>query len=119
VPLGRGTMGLQPTHANGTDVAAGLLGAHRVCVWKVLNPDEARSRHSHRFARTAGHFSFHGVAVGFAHKVEGAQHEPSKVAQDAGATTSTAESRSPPVSGRSPSAGALGVRPPRNRTGRK
>src|SRR5215472_14446267 len=73
VPLGIRAKGLQPPHPAGKHFAAGLLGAHRVCLRKVLDPAKGTVRRAESHGRIAYDLSGHGGALGGPHNVEKAQ----------------------------------------------
>src|SRR6516225_5175445 len=73
VPLGIRAKGLQPHHPARKHFAAGLLGAHRVCLWKVLDPAKGTVRRAESHSRIAYHLSSHGCALGGPHNVEKAK----------------------------------------------
>ena len=43
VPLGRGAVGIQPADSDGANFAAGLLGAHRVCLRATFDSEKGRA----------------------------------------------------------------------------
>jgi len=70
VPPGIRAIGIQSCGAVGTDLIAGVLGAHRICVWKIVDFAEREVRVGGGDGRTSGYFRRHARIVSGAHAVE-------------------------------------------------
>jgi hypothetical protein len=73
VPVGMGAEGIQSDHSARADVAAGVLGAHRVCVWTVFDFAERAVQYFGSDSRIAGDFSSDGCAFASADAMEEAE----------------------------------------------
>src|SRR5262249_56746828 len=71
VSLGHGPVGLQPARADGTDLTAGLLGAHRIRLRKVLDSAQALDEHPSSDAWPIGDFSQHAASFHRQNPTEG------------------------------------------------
>ncbi len=70
VPLEIGATGIQSCGAVGTDLIAGVLGAYRICVWKIVDFAEREVRVGGDDGRTGGYFRRHARVVSSADAVE-------------------------------------------------
>jgi hypothetical protein len=59
-----GASGIQPSGSVGKDVVAGVLGAHRICVWEIVNFAERKMWDRGRNGGAAGNFPGDAGAVG-------------------------------------------------------
>jgi len=62
VPVGMGAKGIQPAHSTGEYIAAGVLGAHRICVRAFFDFAERAVQHFESDGGIAGDFSGHAGA---------------------------------------------------------
>src|SRR5262249_30973866 len=63
VPLGTGSVGIQPADPVRASILIGLLGPHRIRLWTIFHPDQACTNHRRSDARPGDHLLFH-VGVG-------------------------------------------------------
>jgi len=69
-PLGIGAIAIQSPGAVGTDVIAGVLGAYRICVWKIVDLAKREVRVGGGDGGTGGYFHRNARVVGGADAVE-------------------------------------------------
>jgi len=70
VPLGTGAIGIQSFGAVGTDVIAGVLGAYRICIWKIVDLAEREVRVGGGDGGTGGYFRRNARVIGGADALE-------------------------------------------------
>src|ERR1700722_7252863 len=70
VPVGRGAQWIQSSHSTGENILAGVLGAHRICVWTSVHPAEEAMQHRKSDRGIAGDFCRHDVVIAPADQLE-------------------------------------------------
>ena len=70
VPVGIGAIEIQSCGAVGTDILAGVLGAYRICIWKIVDFAEREVRVGGGDGRTGGYFRRNARVVSGADAVE-------------------------------------------------
>ena len=70
VPLGIGAIGIQSCGAAGTDIIVGVLGAYRICVWKIVDFAEGKVRVGGGDGGTGGYFRRNARVIGGADALE-------------------------------------------------